>query len=263
MDYVEIEYKERDVNWAMSDLQSHDYYELYLLVDGKREFFFENKVFNLTAPTFCVIPPFSMHKTSGGSYKRININVSPALLTLREKKVLDELSKGIAHPIDFEQSVTISELLKRGAKVSLAETEEKQSLILAFVHTALYLIESAVKYDSVNSELIDKKRRDNTMLEVVSFINENYKEPLTLKEISDNFYISKNTLSSKFRATMQCSVMEYLSFVRINRAKELLSTTNMDMEKISEECGYSSANYFSLIFKNIVGLPPTSYRKSK
>ena len=60
---------------------------------------------------------------------------------------------------------------------------------------------------------------------------------------------------------MHCSVMEYCSAVRLNEAKQLLLTTDKSIEDISDLCGYSSANYFSLFFKSKTGLAPSNYRK--
>ena len=263
MDFVEIEYKQREVEWAMSDLQSHDYYELYFLVEGRREFFFENKVFSLEAPAFSVIPPFSMHKTSGGSYKRVNVNIADKLLTEREKAFLGTLSAAVAFSLSDEDAGELSSLLMRGADIMLADKWEKHFLTLSFVHTALYMLECCRLRSLDSNEPTKGKRRDTAALEVASYINEHYREPLTLEGISELFYRSKNTLCSKFRAAMRCSVIEYLSFVRINRAKALLATTDMSMERISELCGYSSANYFSLSFKKTMGISPTGYRSAK
>lgn len=140
MDFVEIEYKERETDWAMSDLQSHDYYELYFLLEGSRDFFFENRMFNLNVPTFCVIPPFSMHKTSGGNYKRVNINVSANLLTKAEKEMLERASEYIAFSLDSEHSNTLIELLKMGSAIALVDPIEKQQIATAFMHTVLYIL---------------------------------------------------------------------------------------------------------------------------
>ncbi len=263
MDFVEIEYKQREAEWAMSDLQSHGYYELYFLIEGKRELFFENKVFDLEAPAFSVIPPFSMHKTSGGSYKRVNVNISGKLLTERERDLLDTLASGFAFSLAGEDADALSSLLMRGAEIILADKREKHSLTLSFVHTALYMLESYKLESLEHSAPASRGRRDTAAFDVASYINEHYREPLTLEGISERFYMSKNTLCSKFKDAMRCSVMEYLSFVRINRAKALLATSDMTMERISELCGYSSANYFSLTFKKSVGISPTAYRRAK
>lgn len=263
MDFVEIEYKERETDWAMSDLQSHDYYELYFLLEGSRDFFFEDRMFNLNLPTFCVIPPFSMHKTSGGSYKRVNINVSSKLLTQTEKEMLERASEYVAFSLDMEHSDTLIELLKSGSNIALIDPLEKQQIASSFMHTVLHILGNSRISPLGYNRITNKEKYDTQMLEVVSYINQFYREPLSLKKISERFYISKNTLCCRFRAAMRCSVIEYLSFVRINRAKELLATTSKSMEEISELCGYSSANYFSLAFKEAVGISPTDYRKTK
>ena len=74
MDFIETDYKKRTSAWSMSALQSHNHYELYFLLEGKRRFFLKDRIFEITAPTVCVVPPFCMHKTEGGAHRKININ---------------------------------------------------------------------------------------------------------------------------------------------------------------------------------------------
>ena len=50
----------------MSDLHSHNHYEIYFLVKGERSFFLSNKMYNLKGPVIIIIPPYVMHKTEGG-----------------------------------------------------------------------------------------------------------------------------------------------------------------------------------------------------
>ena len=57
--------------------------------------------------------------------------------------------------------------------------------------------------------------------------------------------------------------MEYVSRMRLSKAKSLLKDTNKSIEDIALDCGFSSANYFGLIFKKEVGLSPLNYKKSR
>lgn len=57
------------------------------------------------------------------------------------------------------------------------------------------------------------------------------------------------------------SIFQYLTFVRINRAKELLATTDMKLWEIAEETGFSDQFYFSRQFKKHTGMSPTFYAK--
>ena len=62
---------------------------------------------------------------------------------------------------------------------------------------------------------------------------------------------------------MNCSIMDYVSRLRLAKAKSLLRDENMSVEDVSIECGYSSANYFGLIFKKEVGVSPLNYKKTR
>ena len=92
MNFFEFEEIQVETDYAMSEPHSHEFYELYFLLDGEREFFVENKMFKLPENTLVIVPPFSIHKTEGGPYKRININVSPNLLSNYHNDFLNNLS---------------------------------------------------------------------------------------------------------------------------------------------------------------------------
>lgn len=263
MNFIEIEYRERSDSWGMSELQSHDYYELYFLLEGSRSFFYGNKMFNIAERAFCVIPPFSMHKTSGGSYKRININVSADLLDEWERELLGNLANNVAFSLEYEGSELIIALLREAAELSIVDTHKKQRTSAAFLHTLLHLISAHTPHPLQHNARIETAAEDTLILEVVSYLNSSYREELALGDICERFYISKNALCARFRASMNCSVMQYLAFVRLSRAKELLATTDKSMDEISLLCGYSSPNYFSLIFKKSVGISPREYKKTK
>ena len=60
---------------------------------------------------------------------------------------------------------------------------------------------------------------------------------------------------------MHCSVMKYVSELRITAAEKLLDNTDKTIEEIAEICGFSSASYFGLAFKKERGKSPSNYRK--
>ena len=101
------------------------------------------------------------------------------------------------------------------------------------------------------------------MLKIVFYLNTHFREPLSLERLSREYFLSKATLCGKFRRVMHCSIMEYVAGLRLTKAKQLLRYSDKRIEEISEECGYSSPNYFGLIFKKEVGLSPLNFRKSR
>ena len=134
MNFIEIEYRARYDSWGMSELQSHDYYELYFLIEGSRSFFYGDKMFSITGPAFCIIPPFAMHKTAGGSYKRININVSTDLLIQKELDLLGTLSESVAFSLDQEWVSLPLALLNEAARISVVDTQRKHQLSISYLY---------------------------------------------------------------------------------------------------------------------------------
>ena len=102
---------------------------------------------------------------------------------------------------------------------------------------------------------------DTLMLDVVSYLNTAYPEDLRLEDISEQFYVSKNTLCARFCSAMSCSPMQYLAFVRLSHVKKLLSTTSKKIDEIAALCGYSSPNYIILIFKKTSAFHQTNTEK--
>ena len=64
-----------------------------------------------------------------------------------------------------------------------------------------------------------------------------------------------------FKKYTNCSLIDFLLNIRLTKAKELLVNAKKSVEEIAELCGFSSANYFGLIFKKKEGVSPINYRK--
>ncbi len=79
--------------------------------------------------------------------------------------------------------------------------------------------------------------------------------------IAEHFNYSVSYIKKQFKKYNSQSLYDYILTLRIEKAKRLLSTTTKKMENIAEECGFPSANYFSLIFKKKVSLSPRAYKK--
>lgn len=95
-----------------------------------------------------------------------------------------------------------------------------------------------------------------------NFIKENLEKDLSIKLISQSINASKSVLYTKFRDRFHCTVGEYINKKRVEYAAQLLATTPLSMEEISQKCGFSSASYFTKVFKQHMGVTPLKFRKS-
>ena len=93
------------------------------------------------------------------------------------------------------------------------------------------------------------------------YIKQNYSKALSLDEVSYYVNISPYYFSKIFKEGTGENFIEYLTNIRIEKAKELLGSTDYSMKEICVMVGYSDPNYFSRSFKKNVGVTPTEYKE--
>ena len=98
---------------------------------------------------------------------------------------------------------------------------------------------------------------------VTDYINDNIGKNLSIQTISKNTGLSKSSLYKKFHKYYNCTVSEYINKKRVENSKELLIKTDLSIEIIAQQVGFNSTQYYSKTFKEIVGISPNKYRKSK
>ena len=256
MSFIEFERRQVGTDYAMTELQSHEYYEIYCLTKGTRKLFIGNGTLHLDAPALCVIPPYTLHKTEGGPYERINLYLSADIIHPQDAQMLDCFG-AISLLQRDKQHLAIRDLLYSASDLnSSVRQRHKQDLACAVVALLINL-----NCNERLNPIVTEKDGESTALEITKYIESCFGEQINLDILSTKFTISKNKLCKIVREMVGCSPMEYCSRVRINKAKSLLRSTKQSIESISEACGYSSANYFSLIFKKTIGISPREYRK--
>jgi two-component system response regulator YesN len=145
-----------------------------------------------------------------------------------------------------------------------------KSLLIEAVETAIQAVEKQERAGIIE-KVVDKKLVDanssnasnrEPIREAIEYINNNLKNELPLKEVADNVHLNPSYLSVLFKENVKLTFSEYVTRRRIQRAKELLISTNLPVNDIAEESGYKTAKYFIRIFKEIEGMTPSAYRKN-
>ena len=100
--------------------------------------------------------------------------------------------------------------------------------------------------------------------EVAAYIREHYADPeLSISAIAEAFGVSTARLSLSFKERNRVSPNEYLAILRVERSKQLLSETELSIKEIAVNVGYYDASSFIRRFKQITGVTPLQYRRSK
>jgi AraC family transcriptional regulator len=95
----------------------------------------------------------------------------------------------------------------------------------------------------------------------VEFIHENLHEKLTLGKLASVANMSKYHFAKSFRQAMGIAPHQYLTGIRIAKARELLSLGKLSIDEIASQVGYPDRSYFTAQFLKIVGIPPGRYRR--
>ena len=92
------------------------------------------------------------------------------------------------------------------------------------------------------------------------FIKKNYDKDLPLKVVSEYVSLSENYFSAQFLKYTGINFTEYVSGIRIEKAKKYLKTTDLKMYEICNKIGYANVEHFSRVFKKHTGLSPLKFR---
>lgn len=185
------------------------------------------------------------------------------------RKIQDDFQRLQAQPgitpqdfqaIAFEMVIHFTLELK-----AIRRTEE-----LDAYHEAFRQIRSAVTLEELEAAIhgiadttigyLVSDIRSPIVQQVLKYIHQSYEEELSLKMLGAHFHIHPAYLGQLFHKEMNETFTEYMNRYRIEKAKELLKTTNLKVQGIAKDVGYWEVGYFYKQFKKYVGISPTDYR---
>lgn len=117
--------------------------------------------------------------------------------------------------------------------------------------------------DHIFDALLEQKRNTSAYLieQVQTYLSQHLKENIILADLGEILGINYTSLSNLYSSATGQTIIEYLTLLRIARAKELLINTNKKIYEICTEAGFTDTKYFIKRFRQIVGITPKEYRK--
>ncbi len=106
-----------------------------------------------------------------------------------------------------------------------------------------------------------QQKEQPIIYEIKKYIESHYNGNISLQEIANHFYLSREYISRKFKQELGENISEYLTKIRIEKAKVLLQNPAMKISRIAEMVGFQDEKYFSKVFKKMVGISPNEHRK--
>ena len=112
-----------------------------------------------------------------------------------------------------------------------------------------------------NTNIKPLSRKEYYVNQAVSLIENSYFKDISVQSISDAVGLDRTYLYRIFKEINGITIQEYITNLRLKRARYFLANSNLSYPEVAYFCGYLSEQYFSMAFKKVVGMSPSAYRK--
>lgn len=250
------------------DVHIHESYEIYFSISGGKQFLIDNRFYSIEPGDIFFINQYESHHLTyidEKVHERIVLSIFPDFLK--------QLSSGQTNLDNCFSSRDASNpnLHKRSLNA------EEQKLFQYFIH-------KLVSTDGFSADLIEKATFTELMVflnkifsdnnlpvtssvrwtqhqqvdRILTYINQHIQNPLTIEELSENFYLSPSYLCRIFKSATGTTINKYITAKRITIAKSLLAE-GKSVNEACEECGFNDYSNFLKTFTKAVGISPKKY----
>lgn len=249
---------------SMPYFQYHNVYELFYVKRGHKRYIIGGEAYDMQPYELVIVRPGEIHRT----VSRDNIPQSRLILYFSEayfdryRDIIDEYSlfdclKAHKLTVPAQHRLSFTKLLNRITSMDNEDLKDR----LRYAKMQCYMFELLCKLAEIAS-IGTRIIKSNALIErALEYIGKNYRSNLTLTSVAEEVFVSPSYFSALFRECTGIGFSAYLRDLRVGRAIELLTDTDMSVSEISAECGFSSPNYFKDVFRQAAGVSPSQYRR--
>lgn len=269
LDGITIDRVIRDYDYTMPTKHFHDEYEIYYLVEGERFYFIGQHTYHIKKGSLVFINRNEIHKTGmcqNSYHDRILIELAEEPFASFFNQLGDlnlhdffENHSGVINVEPDEQTFVESLFLDIQSEIHNALPGFRLNVMMKLSQLFIY----AIRYEEAHRAIPTKsssKVKHQKVDQVADYIVSHCTDSISLEDIAARFYVNKCYLSRIFKEVTGFTVNEYINIHRINKAKMLLTTTDISITDIADECGYESLTYFEKVFRTYREISPLKYR---
>lgn len=249
--------------WNMSRLHFHDHHELLLPLTSPGNIFVNDQVYPLQRGILYLIGENTLHRTmAAGFHARYVLHISSRTLSQLSTPQTDLTQLGQVsfrraelEGTEMTEIIELFQALERNKNDGSFGSDIRQTV--ALLNLLLRLA------PTLNAATAGEAIRNKDLLRVtpiLEYIRNNLSEPLSLDQIAGCFYISKHYLCRIFKSATGFSVMEYIIYSRVLRARQLLQD-GVSVQQAGELSGFSDNSHFIRTFGHLTGITPGKYAK--
>ncbi len=148
----------------------------------------------------------------------------------------------------------VLDVLKRAALLDVTHDASLRILLELYFREFLILSATLKHQDTQTNDIVER---------ILHYIHDHIKEPITLADIAEAFYLSESYIARIFKKAMNVTIGTYITKQKINLACAHLINTDLTISEIAEQVGFATPYYFSTTFSKWTGMTPSAYRKRR
>lgn len=226
-------------------MHCNETYEFLYCNDGVANVTISDRIYRLREGKCMVIPPNFAHAYDTPDYSNVFI------CEFSKDLVFDFYEKHDGYIAAFPVfSVAFAESMARKMPV-VANSFELKAILYHIL----------AEYESHTAFIPYDKKKNDVLNAIVSYVSDNFKKEISLKDLSDKMGYSYNYLSAVFNECFGTNFSDVVNTYRINYANELLYSTDLSVSEIAEKAGYDSIRSFNRNYQKYKGKSPTDARE--
>ena len=261
-------HRSREAYYNEWTLHHHDFYEVYLCLSGSMDYIVDNRIYHVTTGDILIISPNELHQPMFGdrainfdrivlwvdrAYLERTINFGPAL-----NRCFERASSQQSNLLRTDSSAM--QLMQALLENINTELEKRQFAYELTADTCLIqfmiLLNRLEEKGGQSLEMLD--RSGSVVGKVLAYINEHYREDLSLDMLANQFFISKYHLSREFNRLVGTSVYRYITQKRLVVAKQML-TEGVPSSEAFQHCGFGDYSSFYRAFRSEYQISPKEF----
>ena len=158
---------------------------------------------------------------------------------------------------------TAKELCEQLIEIYEAKKDESVSKITTQVRTKIILLQFILEMWKKGFVIEnDTSGRNTVEKEMVSYIQQNFTGKISLREFGEQFHLSEKYISRYFKEHFHITLSQYVTYLRLEHAKQLLQDTDIPVTDVAMQSGYQNVSYFIRSFQKAYAVSPLKYRKN-
>ena len=158
---------------------------------------------------------------------------------------------------------TAKELCEQLIEIYMAKKDESESKITTQVRTKIILLQFILEMWKKGFVIENDTNGRNTVeKEMVSYIQQNFTGKISLREFGEQFHLSEKYISRYFKEHFHITLSQYVTYLRLEHAKQLLQDTDIPVTDVAMQSGYQNVSYFIRSFQKAYAVSPLKYRKN-